>query len=231
MAAAFFAQRTEVGVAFQKICIGLVELLGGHRTRVDESARYLGALDKTGTIGVRDTQHVADDNDRQRVREQPHQITFAGADEVVDQIVGDAPNPFSHAFDTPRIKRFDHQAPQPRMVGRILQQHCGGKPGDGRVFHGFGALFRADIRILGMTQALIAQRAGNVLIPRQDPRAGVRHVQNRMVLAQKPVGRIRIGNEFRGENRFDGQCGFGHVQHLLSISLARDPRNSCKHRV
>jgi hypothetical protein len=154
----------------------------------DVQAPALEAL----VVRHRNAEHLADDNDRQRVGElldQVHPVVVLHRrQEVIDDLLDMRPEHLNHA----RSERLAHQAAQPGVIGRIAIQHR--HPESWRNRRPESCRHEGREGLLGQTR--VPQHRHHVLVPGQDPEAQ-RAVVNRFLAAQAVVHRVRIREELR----------------------------------
>ena len=120
---------------------------------------------------------------------------------VVEQAVDDRLDPRPHRLDGPRRERLEHEPAQPRVVGRLEVEHARVVELVERRVPG-GRLRPAHLRVrrlveVGPPETAVAEQPVDVGVPRDEPLRGGRVPQDRMVVAQALVDRVRIRDERR----------------------------------
>ena len=164
-----------------------------------------------------DAQHVADHDHRQAMGKIAHDIHLALAGDTVELLVDDLLDARPHVGDAAGGEGLGHQPAQPRMVGRVLDQHGARETGDRRLVHAVGGAVAAlHVAHEVLAEALVAQGESHVLVACDQPET-LRRLENRRRLAQAAIERVRIGDEGRIERieleRRAVHDGRGHVVH------------------
>ena len=107
----------------------------GQRHRIEQAS----AVARTGVehlaMLLGNSEHVADDRDRQPERKILDQVHMALVDNAIQRFIDDLLDARTHVLDPARGKRFHDQAAQPRVVGRILLQHPVAHAAEDRLLH------------------------------------------------------------------------------------------------
>ena len=137
-------------------------------------------------------------------------ISPAPADRV-EQAVHDRLDPRPHRLHGPRRERLEHEPPQPRVVGWLEVEHPGvvelvERRVPGRRLRPAHLGVRRLVEV-GPPETTVAEQPVDVGMAGDEPLRGGRVPQDRMLVAEPPVDRIRIGDERRdrtGRSRVRG---------------------------
>ena len=196
-----------------------------HRVeRVDQVERPLLHL---LAVLLRHAEQVADDGDRDGVREVGHDVERAPVGDLVEDLRHELLHARVHRRHHARRERLVHQPAQPLVLGRIQEQHGRRDVPDPL---GIGKRRQEDLvhrRFPTVARHVrVAQQPLHVAMPRQHVRAGERLVDRRG-LPEPPVVRVRVlmdvGPErveqhlghvgLRGERRRERALGPFHLTH------------------
>ena len=130
------------------------------RTGVEHLAMLLG-----------NSEHVADDRDRQPERKILDQVHVALARNAIQRLVDDLLDARTHVLDPARRERLHHQPAQARVVGRILLQHPVAHAAEDRLLHDLRAI--APLRPFDeiLAEALVAQNETDLGVAARDKHA------------------------------------------------------------
>ena len=84
------------------------------------------------------SEHVADDGDRQAEGKILDQVHLALRNDAVEGFIDDLLDARTHVLDPAGGKGLDHEAAQTGVVRRILLQHPVAHAAEDRLFHDFG---------------------------------------------------------------------------------------------
>ncbi len=217
LATAHVAELPEVDARHLRVEVGLVDLLAGHRHRLEDAAVDVAASQERRAVILGDAQHVADHDHRQAMGEIAHDVHLALVGHAIELLVDDLLDARPHVGDAAGGEGLGHQAAQPRMVGRVLHQHGAGEARDGRLVHAIGTAVAAlHVAHEVLAEALVAQGESHVVVARDQPETLWRLEDGRR-FAQAAIERIGVGDEGRIERieleRRAVHDGRGHVVH------------------
>ena len=142
------------------------------------------------------SEHVADDRDRQAEGKILDQVHVALARNAIQSLVDHLLNARTHVLDPARRKRFHHQAAQPRVVGRILLQHPVAHAAKNGLLEDLGSIAPAGALDKILAEAPVAQNQAGFGMAAGDESAERGEV-HRIGGAQPFIMRIWISNELR----------------------------------
>ena len=174
-----------------------------------EAARDVGrpAADRR-VIVHRHAQHLADDRHRQRVGEVLDDVHAVLPGHAVEQAVDDLLDVRAHRLDHARRERLADQRAQPRMIGRVAEEH---RAREGRLLRLVAVDRGEHLLELLASEARVAQDVDAVVVARQHPESQ-RAVVDRLLLAQPPIERVRVGVELRQQRIEQELVAAGHGQ-------------------
>jgi len=196
LAAAQVAELPEIDARHLGVEVGLVDLLAGHRHRLEDAAVDVAAGQERRAVVLGDAQHVADHDHRQAMGKIAHDVHLALGGHAIELLLDDLPDTRPHVGDAAGGEGLGHQAAQAGVVGRIEHQHGLGEVGYHRLVHPVLAITAHDGAGEVLAEAPVAQREGHVVVAAEQPEALCR-LEDGRCLAQPPIEGIGIGDEGR----------------------------------
>ena len=143
-----------------------------------------------------DSEHVANDGDRQAECEILDQVHFPLGNDPVESLVDDLLDARPHVLYPARSERLHHQPAQTGVVGRILLQHHQAQAAKGRLIHDLGAVAADAAFGMLLAEALVADHEAGLGVAAGDEYAERRQM-HRIGDAHPLVMRIGVADEFR----------------------------------
>ncbi len=145
------------------VVVSLVELLPGHRGRVERAARHPVAGEEPRPVLLGNAEQVADHQHRQRPGEIADHVHAAARHDLVEQRIDQRGDLRPHLLEPPGREGFCDQSTQPRVIRRIAHQHGEPQAAKHRLLEEFSALARiGELAFEIVPEARIFQHAGNV---------------------------------------------------------------------
>ena len=161
-----------------------------------------------------DSEHVADDGDRQAEREILDQVHLALRDDAVERLVDDLLDARAHVLDPARGEGLHHQPAQAGMIRRILLQHPVAHAAEHRLVHDLGAVAADRALDIVLAEPLVAHHEAGLGVAAGDEHAERREM-HRIGGAQPLVMRIGIADEL-GRQRIEKRRARRQSEHARS---------------
>ena len=120
--------------------VALLDLVRRQRHRIEQAPAVARTGIKHLAMLLGDSEHVADDGDRQAEREILDQVHLALRDDAIERLVDDLLDARAHVLDPARGEGLHHQPAQAGVVRRILLQHPVAHAAEHRLVHDLGAV-------------------------------------------------------------------------------------------
>ena len=164
-----------------------------------------------------DSEHVADDGDRQTEREILDQIHLPLRHDAVERLIDDLLDARAHVLDPARGKRLHHQPAQAGMVRRILLQHPVAHAAEHRLVHDLRAVAADRALDVILAEPLVAHHEAGLGMAAGDIHAERRQM-HRIGGAHPLVMRIGIADEIGGQ-RIEQRRATGSLNMLVHGDL------------
>jgi hypothetical protein len=197
--------------------VALLDLLRRQRHRIEQSA----AVARTGVERLAmlfgNSEHVADDGDRQAEREILDQVHLPLRDDAIERLVHDLLDARAHVLDPARGERLHHQPAQAGVVRRVLLQHPVAHAAEYRLVHDLRAVAALGALDVILAEPLVAHHEADLGMAAGDVHAERRQV-HRVGGAHPLVMRIGIADEFRRQ-RIEQRRAGGSLNMLVHGDL------------
>ena len=140
--------------------VALLDLLRRQRHRIEQASAIARTCIKYLAMLLGDSEHVADDGDRQAEREILDQVHLALRDDAVERLVDDLLDARAHVLDPARGEGLHHQPAQAGVVRRILLQHPVAHAAEHRLVHDLGAVAADRALDIILAEPLVAHARG-----------------------------------------------------------------------
>ena len=206
-------QLLKIHLRHQVAGVGLLDFGFRQRHRIEQASAVARAGVKHLAMFLGNSEHVADDRDRQPEREILDQVHVALGRDAIQRLVDDLLDARPHVLDPARGKGFHHQAAQAGVIGRILLQHPVAHAAEDRLFHDLRAVAPLGPLDVVLAEALVAHHQADLGMAAGDV-GPERRQMHRIAGAQPLVMRIGIANELRRQ-RIEQRLGYGGLSMLV----------------
>ena len=165
------------------------------------------------------SEHVADDGDRQAEREILDQVHLALRNDAIERLVDDLLDARPHVLDPARGESLHHQPAQAGMVRRILLQHPVAHAAEHRLVHDLRAVAADRALDIVLAEPLVAHHEAGLGVAAGDEHAERRQV-HRIGGAHPLVMGIGIANEV-GRKRIEQRRAIRRLNMLVHGDLNR----------
>ena len=210
--------------------VALLDLVRRQRHRIEQAPAIARTCIKYLAMLLGNSEHVADDGDRQAEREILDQVHPALRDDAVERFVDDLLDARAHVLDPAGGEGLHHQPAQAGVIRRILLQHPVAHAAEYRLVHDLGAVAADRALDIVLAEPLVAHHEADLGVAAADIDAERRQV-HRIGGPHPLVMRIGIANEIGGQRveqrRASGSLNMlvhGDLNWLLAArSTARSP--------